>query len=204
MKREVEAQNKLLLAQIEAETIQLEADSQARHDRRHHNLIMLEYANNNDIESVREYLRGLVVGDTEAYAGVKYCDNITVNTILSVYEGRAKDKGIKVNIKASAAKNLPVIPKDLVIIIANVFENAINAVLKLKNAERYISISVKETPERLLIIAENPCKEKMVFDESCYGVGIQSIISTVNKYEGMYDFSATNGMFSAKISVNLK
>ena len=204
MKREVEAQNKLLLAQIEAETIQLEADSQARHDRRHHNLIMLEYANNNDIESVREYLRGLVEGDTEAYAGVKYCDNITVNTILSVYEGRAKDKGIKVNIKASAAKNLPVIPKDLVIIIANVFENAINAVLKLKNAERYISISVKETPERLLIIAENPCKEKMVFDESCYGVGIQSIISTVNKYEGMYDFSATNGMFSAKISVNLK
>ena len=56
-KRETERQNKLLIAQIEAEAAQFAADSQARHDRRHHNLVMLEYANNNDLESVREYLK---------------------------------------------------------------------------------------------------------------------------------------------------
>ena len=63
-KREVETQNKLLIAQIEAESVQLDADSQARHDRRHHNLIMLEFANNNDIESVRKYLSSLVERDS--------------------------------------------------------------------------------------------------------------------------------------------
>ena len=44
----------------------------------------------------------------------------------------------------------------------------------------------------------------MTFDESEYGVGIRSVISTVNKYNGMYDFSAEDGIFSAKISLNVK
>jgi hypothetical protein len=60
-KREVETQNKLLIAQIETETAQLMADSQSRHDRRHHNFIMLGLAKNGDIESLREYLINLVV-----------------------------------------------------------------------------------------------------------------------------------------------
>ncbi len=64
-KRAVETQNRLLVTQIEAETSQLAADSQARHDRRHHNLVLLEFANNNDNESVREYLTNLVDNDSE-------------------------------------------------------------------------------------------------------------------------------------------
>ena len=73
MKRVVEAQNKLLLAQIEAENAQLLADSQSRHDRRHHNLVMLEFAKNNDIESVREYLTQLMKSDSAVWGEVRHC-----------------------------------------------------------------------------------------------------------------------------------
>ena len=51
MKREVESQNKLLLTQIEAENAQIIADSQARHDRRHHNRVMLEFANTTTLKA---------------------------------------------------------------------------------------------------------------------------------------------------------
>ena len=202
-KREVETQNKLLVAQIEAETVQLDADSQARHDRRHHNLIMLEFANNNDIESVRKYLSSLVERDSSVWGEVRYCDNLTVNTILSVYERKAKENDITVNVKASVSRDLSVAPQDLVIVIANIFENAINAVSKIKGRERYIDITIKDSAQRLIVMVSNPCKERMIFDETNYGVGIRSIISTVNKYEGMYDFSADEGLFSAKINLNL-
>ena len=202
-KREVETQNKLLIAQIEAETVQLDADSQARHDRRHHNLIMLEFANNNDVESVRKYLSSLVQRDSEICGEVRYCDNLTVNTILSVYERKAKENDISVNIKASVSRNLSVAPQDLVIVIANIFENAINAVSRLKGRERYIDVTIKDNLQRLIVIVSNPCNENMFFDETYYGVGIRSVISTVNKYEGMYDFSAKEGVFSAKINLNL-
>ena len=203
-KREVETQNKLLVAQIDAETQQMEADRQARHDRRHHNLIMLEFAKNNDIENVREYLKTLVETDTAGRSELSYCDNTTVNAILSVYARRARESGITVNIKASVSRHLTIAPKDLVIVIANIFENAIHAAERQKNKEPYVDISIKEDPKRLIVIAKNPCRERMVFDEDCYGVGIRSIISTVNGYEGMYDFTAEGGIFSAKVSMNLE
>lgn len=202
-KREVETQNKLLMAQIEAETTQLAADSQARHDRRHHNLVLLEFANNNDVESVRAYLSDLVDSDSEVLGDVRFCENMTVNTVLSVYERRAKENGISVNISAKAGRDLPVSPQDLVIVIANLFENAINATSKLKIKNKQIDIHVKDGAQRLLIKVENPCKANLTFDEASWGVGIRSVVSTTNKYEGMYDFTVEDGVFSAKISLNL-
>jgi signal transduction histidine kinase len=203
-KRAVETQNKLLIAQIEAETAQLAADSQARHDRRHHNLVLLEFAENNDIESVREYLTNLVDSDREVYGDdVRYCENITVNTVLTVYERRAKKNGISVNISAKASRDLSVLPQDLVIVIANLFENAIHATSKLKPNNRHIDIYIKDSAQRLLIKVENPCRANLTFDETLYGVGIHSVISTTKKYEGMYDFTAEDGIFSTKISLNL-
>ncbi len=203
-KREVEAQNKLLIAQIEAENAQLAADSQARHDRRHHNLVMLEFANNNDIERVREYLKSLVESESEVWGEVRYCDNMTINTVLTVYERRAKESGISVKISAKASRDLDVSPQDLVIVIANLFENAIHATAKHKSKEKMIDISIKGSAQRLLIKIDNPCKNNLTFDETLYGVGIRSVIATTNKYEGMYDFTADDGIFSAKISLNLK
>ena len=204
MKKAADTQNKLLMAQIEAETAQLAIESHAKHDRRHHNLIMLEYANNNDYESVKEYLENLVEIDNKASGEVKYCENRTINTIITVYERRAKEKGISVKVAAESSRELTVLPQDLVVVIANLFENAINATLKLKNRDKFIDIRIKESSKRLVIKAENPCKANYTFDESGFGVGIRSVIATTNKYEGMYDFAAEDGIFSAKIILNLE
>ena len=204
MKRAVETQNELLLAQIEAETAQLSADSHSRHDRRHHNLVMLEYANNDDYESLKAYLRSLVESDNEVWGEVRYCENMTINTVLTVYERRAKENGISVTISAEGSRDLNVLPQDLVIVIANLFENAINATAKLKKNDKRIDILIKESSQRLVIKVENPCRANLTFDETIYGVGIRSVIATANKYEGMYDFTAEDGIFSAKTILNLK
>ena len=204
MKRAVETQNELLLAQIEAETAQLAADSHERHDRRHHYLIMLEYANNGDLESVKEYLSNLVESDNEVWGEVRYCENMTMNTVLAVYERRAKENGIAVKISAEGSRDLNVLPQDLVIVIANLVENAINATAKLKKNDKRIEILIKESSQRLVIKVENPCKANLSFDESGYGVGIRSVIATTSKYEGMYDFTVEDGIFSAKVILNLK
>ena len=203
-KREIETQNKLLVAQIEAETAQLAADSQSRHDRRHHNFIMLGLARNGDYESLKEYLTNLVDDDNEIWGETRYCENTTVNMILTMYKRRAKENGISVKISAKASSSLAVPPQDLVIVIANLFENAINATAKLKGKGKNIDIQIKDSSERLLIKIDNPCRANLTFDETLYGIGIRSVISTTTKYEGMYDFTAEDGVFSAKIILNLK
>ena len=203
-KREVERQNKLLVAQIEMENAQLIADSQARHDRRHHNLVMLELANNNDMEGIKEYLENLVESEAKIGDRVKYCENMTVNTVLNVYGRRAKEKGISVKISANVSRDINVRTQDMVIVIANLFENAINATAKRKNTNKCIDISIKESVRRLLIKVENPCGDKLKFDETLYGIGINSVIATTSKYDGMYDFLVEDGHFVAKISLNLE
>ena len=203
-KREVETQNKLLVAQIEAESAQLVADSQSRHDRRHHNLIMLGLAKDGDYENLQEYLESLVEDDNKVWGETRYCENTTINMILTMYKRRAKETGISVKISAKASNNLAIPPHDLVIVIANLFENAINATAKLKGKGKNIDIQIKDNPERLLIKIDNPCRANLSFDETLYGIGIRSVITTTNKYEGMYDFTAEDGVFSAKIILNLR
>ena len=203
-KQEIEAQNKLLLAQIEAENAQLMADSQSRHDRRHHNLVLLEFAKNNDVESIREYLTHLIRSEAEVWGEVRYCENTTVNTVLTVYKRRAVEIGADVTVSALVSTDVDVLPQDLVIVIANLFENAIHAVAKIKSKGGRIHITIKESTQRLLVTVENPCKEKMIFGQTNYGIGINSVIATANKYDGMYDFSAEDGIFSAKVVLNLK
>ena len=203
-KREVETQNKLLVAQIEAESAQLVADSQSRHDRRHHNLIMLGLAKDGDYENLQEYLESLVEDDNKVWGETRYCENTTINMILTMYKRRAKENGISVKISAKASSNLAIPPHDLVIVIANLFENAINATAKLKGKGKNIDIQIKDNPERLLIKIDNPCRANLSFDETLYGIGIRSVITTTNKYEGMYDFTAEDGVFSAKIILNLR
>ena len=203
-KREVETQNKLLVAQIEAESAMLAADSKSRHDRRHHNLVMLGLAKSGDFETLTKHLTNLVDDDNKVWGETRYCENNTVNMILTMYKRRASQNGISVKISAKASGSLAVPPQDLVVVIANLFENAINEVASLKSKEGYIDIQIKDSPERLLIKIDNPCRANLTFDENLYGIGIRSVISTTSKYEGMYDFTAEGGVFSAKIILNLK
>ena len=157
-----------------------------------------------NLEGVKEYLSNLVESDNEVWGEVRYCENMTMNTVLAVYERRAKENGIAVKISAEGSRDLNVLPQDLVIVIANLFENAINATAKLKKNDKRIDILIKESSQRLVIKVENPCKANLSFDESGYGVGIRSVIATTSKYEGMYDFTVEDGIFSAKVILNLK
>ena len=142
--------------------------------------------------------------ESTVWGDIRYCENTTVNTVLAVYGRRASENGIRVNISALVGADIAVLPQDLVIVIANLFENAIHAVSRLKTKSPYIEITIKESAQRLLVKIENPCKEKMAFDKVNYGIGINSVIATLNKYDGMYDFAAEDGIFSAKAILNLK
>ncbi len=69
---------------------------------------------------------------------------MTINTVLTVYERRARESGISVRISAKASRDLEVSPQDLVIVIANLFENAIHALEKHKSKKKLIDILITE------------------------------------------------------------
>ena len=87
---------------------------------------------------------------------------------------------------------------DICVIFANAADNAVAAVSKLSNEEKFIKVAVKSRGDLLFIEFENS------FDGKPFeiGTGIKNIISAAEKYGGTAKISAQGKTFSLKILCN--
>ena len=87
--------------------------------------------------------------------------------------------------------------------LSNALENAIHACTQITYPEgRYINLKLYEKNEQLCINLANSYEEEPAFENDIpvshkvgHGFGVQSMISVVNKYSGIYGFFAKNGEF---------
>lgn len=96
---------------------------------------------------------------------------------------------------------------DISILLANLFDNAIEACRKLEG-RRYISFLAEKNKGYLRIIMKNTAPEseeknkKLITtkpDKKNHGYGIKTVKELTEKYEGMYDFICEKGEFTADI-----
>lgn len=204
--KQTELHRDLLLSQVEGQRLQTEAARRSRHDLRHHDLMIAEFAQNGDLEGLLCYL-----GQYESAAGKQpqphYCENETLSHILAVYLRRAELAGIKVCAQAQARRSLPVLQPDLVAIVANLLENAIHGCEKSGAAEPFLRLSIHEKSDKLVIFCENSCRLNLhCFDrlpESLRGIGIASMEEACSRYSGICDFKAAGGIFTCGIILDL-
>ena len=94
-------------------------------------------------------------------------------------------------------------------LFANAFENAIHACVQLPQPDdRYISLKLYEKNGKLCINMSNSYHTAPVFKNDVpvtsangHGIGIQSMISVIEKYHGIYGFFAENGEFRFQASI---
>lgn len=101
---------------------------------------------------------------------------------------------------------------DICTIFGNALDNAIESVTMIDDAEkRLIHLEVTEQKQFVIILIENSCQERIVFengipktnhkDKINHGFGTRSIRQVVQKYGGSAIFDAEDGWFSLKILV---
>ena len=205
-KERLELEGKFLREQLESYE-QLERESRKnRHDFRHHNLIILEYAKDHNHEAIIQYLQ-----EYEAVAESKQiphlCANITVNSIITAFARRAQDQGIRMDTNIRIPKNLFVKDTHTVAILANLLENALKGSL-LSKEKPWIDFSMIQRGPKLIIQCKNSCADNIHFLNGVpravgrTGVGITSIIDTVSDYAGNTEFSADDGVFTCRMVLN--
>ena len=163
--------------------------------------MLLSYAQNGDIEKIIQYLeeRTEIIDNLHQ---ISFCENDAINNILSVYSNKAAAVNIPIEIRASAKKELKAYTSDLVTIMGNVLENAIHGVQSSKEKTAVLSVDIYHKNGKLVINCKNSCKKHLDFDEipdSLASIGIKSICSTAEKYNGICRFSAHDGFFTALI-----
>ncbi|MEG1744189.1 MAG: ATP-binding protein [Ruthenibacterium sp.] len=186
-------------------------DSQAktaiyRHDLRHHLQYVSACIKSDRLPEAQSYIASVCDGIAAA-SMTRYCQNDTVNLILSAYAAKAKKYGIPLSITTEVPESIHVFATDVSMIFANGLENALNASRCLPAGETpTILISCTSKKGKLFLQIQNhyqgvvkfqgdvPCAEK-----AGHGNGIKSMIAVVEKYGGVYSFTAEQGVFTLHV-----
>lgn len=95
-------------------------------------------------------------------------------------------------------------------LVGNVLDNAIEAVKKLPEGQRYIVFEVKEAAGMVLMRTENEYEGKLHWkngalqtskaDENYHGFGMKSVASIVEHYSGIMKISTQDGLFVLSVT----
>jgi signal transduction histidine kinase len=196
--------SELLQAQVDAQANEAALVRQNRHDMRFHYQTLLSMANAGELDNIIAYVKQQSESIETMTTG-RFCENETINNILRVYYEKAVQSQIQITIRAAVKPQINVPSPALVTIVANILENALHGTQESKSIDPWISVSIKHKADRLVISCRNSCKYALNFLEmpdQLQGVGIHSVISTAEKYNGSCRFSAADGIFSAVVIID--
>ena len=197
--------NELLISQVEAQKKEVETARRMRHDLRHHYGMLLSYAKNGEEEKLIRYLEEQTERIDNART-ISYCENDEINNILSVYTNKSAALNIPMEVRANTKKELKASTFDLVTIMGNMLENAIHGAKDSKAPAPSISVDIYHKDGKFVISCKNSCKKSLEFDEipkSLESIGIKSINTAVDKYNGICRFSAHDGVFNVLLIMDV-
>lgn len=165
-----------------------------------------------DYDKAKEFMRQYTE-DTETSIDCIDTNNITINSVINIKYADARKHGIIFVVKTNDLKDIPVADRDMVVILANMLDNAIEASCKLPEDMRYIRLKLKKEKDMILLSVANGFDGKLrregeVFftskeDKEIHGIGIQNIRDMVDKYEGECMVRIIENEFRMIISIPL-
>lgn len=206
--KEMRLHEEILLEQINSYKRMEQSVRQTRHDFRHHNLVVEEFARNRDYQGILDYLKKYEEEETVKYEPF-LCANPAVNNVLSAYAARAEKQGIDINMDIRLGDTPGISDFDMVSILANILENAVNGCMQLEK-NREIRFFLHQKGRKLVIVCKNTCiadvplEDGMPVNKNHDSIGIESILQSVGKYSGDVNFSAVDGTFTCQVILNNK
>lgn len=178
-----------------------------RHDYRNHIQAMKSYASQDDIASIKRYLDELDT-DLTAVDNVIKTGNRMTDAILNSKISLAKSRNIPVTADANIPVELHISELDLCVIIGNLFDNAIDASMKLPEGERMIRVYMEMKGSQLYISFTNltavPKQRKiggiyLSTKGEGHGFGLTRMDNTVKKLGGYLNRNSEEGAFTTEI-----
>lgn len=201
----LEAQNSRAMESYRRMAEAEEATYSARHEIRHHMLMLSGMLKDGEADRAREYASALTEEYDELPEG-KYSKNTMVNIIAGSYLSRAKSRGIEVSYSFNLPETLPIADTDLCVFLTNMFENAVHACEKTDaSKKRYINTKMYINGNYLFIGCTNsaPRSEPEAKKDRTHGYGLENMKRIAEKYGGIVKIDRLNGEFSIKSGLHL-
>ncbi len=183
-----------------------------RHDMRHHLSLIAGFAADGELQKIKEYLTS-TEADIDALTPLRYCENETVNLILSHFEVRAKKEHVILHTNVKLPEEFGMNDNELCALLSNALENAIFAASQVQDEKlRKVLIHAVINGDKLVISTENAYVGKIEKNgelpksnqkEAGHGFGIKSIATIVERHGGLYSFETEGGIFVMQLMLPL-
>ncbi len=214
-KKEIEVEQTVLKIMANQSQYEIEALRQSqkqaaiyRHDLRHHLNYLNTCISQNKLKDAMLYIEN-TCQEIDNVKVTRYCENESLNLILSAYIAKAKNASIKCEVKITTSDFKKITIPDLCSLLSNAIENAMNACDKITdNKERFLKLRMYSKNNKLCIDIRNSYNTEPVFnqglpvtDKKDHGIGTKSMIYIVEKNKGVYQFFAKDGIFTFQVII---
>lgn len=176
---------------------------------------------NNHISAIDAYLQSKQYGQAQSYINqlssnsnektlVVNTGNTAIDVILSQKYTIAFQKNLSVSFYLCDLSNTPIKTSDLVVVISNLFSNAIEGTEGIPNGK--INIKIQNTPTEFLISVQNQVLHdipiynntppKSTKKEFGHGIGLTNTIEIAQKYNGYHLIQCQNQWFQVTLLIN--
>jgi len=191
---------------------QLRAAARARHDIADHlqtvETLISTHGDQNQISQYTERLKGM----HKKLCRVIYCNNSVINSVLHNKMKLCTAENIKVTMDMHSFQEGQIEDIDILSILYNVLNNAIEACQKVEPEKRFLEFSCGQIANQLIIKIKNSMKadtiqkqEKKLLtskkDKYRHGYGMQIVADTVKKHNGTLLVDAVGEIFTVIITL---
>lgn len=212
----LKTENKMLLEletlsenHIKDMELMMEKNRIQTHDMKHHLLILREYGQEKQWDSLMSYLNELSE-DILAKKKTGWTQTGILDTILEQKKEKAESEGIEFSIQADRIGALPFSDLEICTLFSNLLDNAIEACEKIEGNRRWIEIQITRKSGMLYLTISNSIKDRPSEQEGklitnkqnhqLHGYGIKSVQKIVRKYEGDFSYQIRESEFIVTIT----
>ena len=177
------------------------------HDIRNHFLVLEGLLKNKQTDRAISYIQEIRKSELEADHYIQ-TDNVVVNALLSEKVSLAKKYNIKVQLSVSNLHESFVSDRDWCVILANLFDNAIEAASQVM-VNREIIIKIEEVAYGMVLTMRNTFQGELLDvdgnlvttkeNKEEHGLGFQNVKYAVSKYNGIIQRRAYNNIFQVSV-----
>jgi len=136
---------------------------------------------------------------------IHYTDNIIINKILVIKAKFARENNIDINISCGNTTNINIKPQDIISLLSNIIDNAIEGSIKSSDKKIEIQLGVENNNLEVMIANSFDTYSPKTKKENpkYHGFGIKIIKEIVKKYNGIYETNILNNMFYTTITLTI-
>ncbi|MBD5544811.1 MAG: GHKL domain-containing protein [Lachnospiraceae bacterium] len=186
-------------------------ERQFRHDWKNRIQVLQGIAEQENVQLLHEYVSE-IENKANEYQVYSNTGNLLIDSIINSKLDNARKKKIEIEASVMLPANLSINTDDMIVILGNLLDNAIEACERLKEFRtisflmKYeggcILINIKNSFDQVIRTSENEFVTRKE-DKELHGIGLKSVRNTIERYNGILEIIAEENLFAVNAMMYL-